>query len=414
MQILTSIGAAPSNVSAGTIGAPVAEIRPLRVCAIAETMMTGVGRHVTDVIKSMTARGHELHLLHSVARCDDALLHELEGLSGFQHRAFPMRRQPHWSDIPVLIALARYVRKFGPFDVIHGHSSKGGAYARLLSLFLPGTCLYTPHAFVTMGPHLNRLERAAYTAIEVALSYVTDAVICCSHAEVAHAESLGMQKERLKLIPHAIAPFDVPAAAGLRERLGLRADTVIIGFIGRLDEQKAPRVLVEAAAQILAGGCEVHVVMVGAGPLRAELEALTHACGIARHFSWLGSTPSREWISGFDVLAMPSLYEGFSYVLMEGLAAGVPIVCTPVGGVREVGFVDGVHGFVVPVGDSRAFADRLGRLIADPDLRQAMARRARDRSACLSLDTWIDRLEAIYRRPVPAAGALSSPAPSGL
>jgi glycosyltransferase involved in cell wall biosynthesis len=377
-------------------------------------MLTGVGRHVTDLIKNMTARGHELHLLHSIARCDDAYLKELEELPGFQHRAFPMRRELHWSDVPVLIALARYIRTFGPFDVIHGHSSKGGGYTRLLSLVLPGTCLYSPHAFVTMAPHLNRLERAAYTTIEVGLSYVTDAVVCCSHEEVAHAESLGMRGDRLRLIPNAIAPFDASAVPGLRERLGLPTDTVVIGFVGRLDEQKAPRVLVEAAAQVLAGGHDVHVVMVGAGPLRAELEALTHTCGIARRFSWLGSTPSRVWISGFDVLAMPSLYEGFSYVLMEGLSAGVPIVCTPVGGVREVGFTDGVHGFIVPIGDSRALADRLGRLIADPNLRQAMGRRARDRSACLSLDTWIDRLEATYRRPVPAAGALSSPAPSGL
>ena len=414
MQILTSIGSAPSNISAGALGAPVAESRPLKVCVIAETMLTGVGRHVTDLIKNMTARGHELHLLHSVARCDDAYLKELEELPGFQHRAFPMRRELHWSDVPVLIALARYIRTFGPFDVIHGHSSKGGGYTRLLSLFLPGTCLYSPHAFVTMAPHLNRLERAAYTTIEVGLSYVTDAVVCCSHEEVAHAESLGMRGDRLRLIPNAIAPFDASAVPGLRERLGLPTDTVVIGFVGRLDEQKAPRVLVEAAAQVLAGGHDVHVVMVGAGPLRAELEALTHTCGIARRFSWLGSTPSRVWISGFDVLAMPSLYEGFSYVLMEGLSAGVPIVCTPVGGVREVGFIDGVHGFIVPIGDSRALADRLGRLIADPNLRQAMGRRARDRSACLSLDTWIDRLEATYRRPVPAAGALSSPAPSGL
>jgi glycosyltransferase involved in cell wall biosynthesis len=412
MQILTSIG---RKVSGGTLGAPVAETRPLRVCVIAETMMTGVGRHVTDVIKTMTARGHELHLLHSVARCDNALLRELDELPGFQHRAFPMRRQPHWSDITVLMALARYIKRFGPFDVIHGHSSKGGAYARLLSLFLPGTCLYTPHAFVTMGPYLNRLERAVYTTIEVGLSYVTDAVICCSHEEVAHAERLGMRKERLTLIPHAIAPFDVTAPPALRERLGLRTDTVIIGFIGRLDEQKAPRVLVEAAARVLADGHDVHVIMVGAGPLRAELEALTHACGIAQRFSWLGYTPSRGLISGFDVLAMPSLYEGFSYVLLEGLSAGIPIVCTPVGGIREAGFTDGVHGFIVPIGDSRALADRLGRLIADPDLRQAMARRARDSSACLSPDKMVDRLEATYRRPVPAAGdALSSPAPSGL
>jgi glycosyltransferase involved in cell wall biosynthesis len=111
---------------------------------------------------------------------------------------------------------------------------------------------------------------------------------------------------------------------------------------------------------------------------------------------------------------MPSFYEGFSYVLLEALCAGIPIVCTPVGGVREAGFADGVHGFVVPVGDPHALAERLCRLVADPDLRQAMGRRARERSACLLLDEMIDRLEATYRRALGAAGALSSPAPSGL
>jgi glycosyltransferase involved in cell wall biosynthesis len=376
--------------------------------------MTGIGRHVSDVAKAMMARGHEIHLLHSVARCDDTLFGELDHSSGFRRQAFPMRRQPHWSDVPVLIALARYLRSFGPFDVIHGHSSKGGAYARLLGVFLPGACVYTPNAFATMAPHLTRLERAVYAAIERCLARVTDTVICVSEEETQHAASLGIDKERLALIPNAIAPFDVPAAPGLRARLGLPTDTVIIGFVGRLDEQKAPRVLVEAAANVLARGHDVHVVMIGAGPLRAELEALTHACGIARRFCWMGEIPSRPWIPGFDVLAMPSLYEGFSYVLLEALCAGVPVVCTQVGGVRDAGFVDGVHGFIVPVGDPHALADRLCRLSADPDLRQAMGLRARERSACSSLDKMIDRLEAIYRRASRAAGALSSPAPSGL
>ena len=111
---------------------------------------------------------------------------------------------------------------------------------------------------------------------------------------------------------------------------------------------------------------------------------------------------------------MPSLYEGFSYVMLEALCAGVPIVCTPVGGVKEAGVADGVHGFIVPVGDPQALADRLCRLIADSGLRQAMGRRARERSACLSLDKMIDRLEATYRLASGTAGGLSSPATSGL
>jgi glycosyltransferase involved in cell wall biosynthesis len=413
--MLSSIKSAiPKEASAWTLAASLSETRRLKLCFIAETAITGVGRHLTDVIKAMTARGHEIHLLHSVARCDDTLLGELNQSSRFHRQAFPMRRQPHWSDVPVLIALARYLRTFGPFDVIHGHSSKGGVYARLLSLLLPGTCVYTPHAFITMAPYLTGPKRAAYAALERCLARVTDSVICTSHEETQHAARLGIGKECLVLIPNAITPFDAPAGPRLHERLNLPTEAVIIGFVGRLDEQKAPRVLVHAAANVLARGHDIHVVIIGAGPLRAELEALTHACGIAHRFFWLGDTPSRVWIPSFDVLAMPSLYEGFSYVLLEALSAGVPIVCTPVGGVMEAGFADGVHGFIVPVGDHHALSDRLCRLIADPHLRQAMARRARERSACLSLERMIDRLEATYRRASRTAGALSSPAPSGL
>jgi glycosyltransferase involved in cell wall biosynthesis len=72
-----------------------------------------------------------------------------------------------------------------------------------------------------------------------------------------------------------------------------------------------------------------------------------------------------------------------------------------------------VHGFVVPIGDPHALADKLGLLAADPRLRQAMGRRARERSECLSLDRMIDQIEATYRRVSRAAAASSAPAPSG-
>jgi glycosyltransferase involved in cell wall biosynthesis len=376
--------------------------------------MTGVGRHVIDVIKAMTARGHEVHLLHSVARCDETLLHELEHSSGFHRQAFPMRRQPHWSDVWVLMALARYVQRFGPFDVMHGHSSKGGVYARLLSVFFPGMCLYTParlhhHGAASYAPGARSL--CSDRALPRARHRHPDLLF--PRGGAARGEPC-IRKERLAVIPNAIAPFDVSKAPRLRKRLGLPTDTVVIGFVGRLDEQKAPRVLVEAAADVLARGHEVHIVMIGTGPLRTELETLATWLGISQRFIWLGETPARGWISGFDLLAMPSLYEGFPYVLLEALCAGVPIVCTPVGGVREAGLADGVHGFIVPFGDRDALADRLCRLIADPDLRQAMGRRAQELSAHLSLDEMIDRLEATYRLALRAAGALPSPAPSGL
>jgi glycosyltransferase involved in cell wall biosynthesis len=370
----------------------------LRICVISETMMTGVGRHVTDLVRGMALRGHEVHLLHSIERCDEELFEELASLSGCHRQAFPMRRRPHWSDVPVLIALARYLRRFGPFDIMHGHSSKGGAYARLLNPFVPGTCLYTPHAFVTMARHLSRTERAAYAALELCMAPLTDTLICLSKAEAEHAAKLGIGGHRLALIPNGIAPFDARPAAGFRASLDLPSDAVIIGFVGRLDEQKAPRLLVQAAREVIDRRDDAYVVLVGAGPLRPELEILADKLGIAHRLRWAGAVPARAWMAEFDMLAMPSFYEGFPYVLLEALTAGLPIVCTPVGGTEDVQFLDGVQGYIVPLGDHRALADRLCRLAADPDLRRRMGRKARETSARFSLERMIDRLEVTYRR----------------
>src|SRR3546814_10969388 len=86
----------------------------------------------------MVERGHEVHLLHSESRADPDLLAEIRGLPGVRCQAFDMRREIGLDDLCVVWSLMRYLRKWGPFDVIHGHSAKGGGYARLLGILLPG------------------------------------------------------------------------------------------------------------------------------------------------------------------------------------------------------------------------------------------------------------------------------------
>src|SRR3546814_18107639 len=100
----------------------------------------------------MVERGHEVHLLHSESRADPDLLAEIRGLPGVRCQAFDMRREIGLDDLRVVWSLMRYLRKWGPFDVIHGHSAKGGGYARLLGILLPGRIVYTAHAMVTMAP----------------------------------------------------------------------------------------------------------------------------------------------------------------------------------------------------------------------------------------------------------------------
>lgn len=367
----------------------------IRICLITETMITGVGRHVTDLAKAMAARGHEVHVLHSTSRTEARLLRELAGLPRIDCRAWPMRREPHGSDFGNLMALARHLRRHGPFDVVHGHSAKGGVYARLLARVHGGRCLYSPHGFVTLDPNLTPLRRALYSAVERGLGLATDDLICLTTEERQHARDLGLAARRLRIVPNGLDGFDTSLGDARRRQLGLSHDQVVIGFIGRMDNQKAPDRLIQASRTLLTQDPRIHVVMVGDGPLRADLEAETRGLGLEGRFTWCGDVPARAWITSFDILAMPSVYEGFSYVVLEALYAGVPIVCTPVGGVADA-IEDGVQGFIVPHDDPARLTERLARLAADPGLREEMGRRCRERATMFSWQRSVDLLEALY------------------
>lgn len=129
-----------------------------------------------------------------------------------------MRRAPGPSDLPSFRAISRIIRGAGPFDVIHGHSSKAGALTRLR---LPGPHVprvYTPHAFRTMDPTLGRGGRLIYGGIESLLAwFFTDQLVTVSEDEFAHALSLGLPQERMSVIVNGVEAPSRNGADGARE-----------------------------------------------------------------------------------------------------------------------------------------------------------------------------------------------------
>jgi len=367
----------------------------MRIALITETFTTGVGRHVADLMGALSARGHEVHLLYGDRRFDPALVRTVQSLPDVHVHALPMKRAPHPQDLRSLWTVWRYLRRHGPFDVLHGHSSKGGAYARLLGALLRVRCLYTPHALVTLAPDLGRPARLVYGTVERLLAPLTDAIVCCSAAERTHAVALGLGARRCVVVPHGIEPFDV-APLGVRGQIALPPDVLLAGFIGRLEPQKAPELLIEAIALLHARGVPVHVAIAGDGRLRATLQQRLAATGAQASVTWLGAVDGRRLMTELDLLVMPSRYEGFPYVLLEALQCGVPVVATPVGGVAET-LADGLCGAVVPHDDAGALADAIEQLVRDPARRAAMAAQARRRASSFSVPVMAERTEALYR-----------------
>jgi glycosyltransferase involved in cell wall biosynthesis len=161
-------------------------------------------------------------------------------------------------------------------------------------------------------------------------------------------------------------------SASLRTQLTDGQPRPIVFTCARLEPQKGLPVLLRAAEQLP----DALFVIAGDGPERAALEAQAAALGIAHRVLFLGfRTDVPELLGACDVFALPSFYEGTSLALLEAMAAGRAIVSSAIGGTDEL-IDDGETGLLVPAGDAGALATALRRLLAEPDLRSSLARRA--------------------------------------
>lgn len=361
----------------------------------------GVARHVTDLCAGLHARGIEVHLLYSPKRADAVLSTGLQRLSmlGISSEAVVMGPEPGLTDLRAWREIRRYLREHGPFDIVHGHSSKAGALARLSGNTSRRVKVYTPHAFVTMNSAMNPARRLLYRWIERFLDGLGDAVIATSPAEFEHARTfLQIPKDKLFLVTNGIVP---PAEGSRRQRetlrraWGIRADEVVIGTVARLVPQKAPELLVRAFAEVVRCREKARLVMVGDGPLRERLEAEAARLGVSDAVVWPGYLEEPQVMSAFDVFALGSRYEGFPYVLLDALAAGLPVVTTAIGG-AELVVDEGSNGIVVPIGGEKAMTEALSGLVADPDKRLRMGAASRNKAESFGVDRMVDETVEVY------------------
>ena len=369
----------------------------MRVIEICEPLTEGVGRHVTDVALGLSRRGHDVHVIYSPFRVDPVLLARLSGAPGVSLIKIPMRREPHWSDLVALVTLRMYIGRNGPFDVIHAHSSKAGVLARLVGIISTAGVVYTPHAFVTMADNtFSPRVRFVYGLIERALAPFTSRIVCSAAVEFDHARNrLNIPEQRLVTLLNGIDTATFRFESDLRRELLLAPDTPIIGFVGRLGPQKGADIAIRALASILAVRPESVLVIIGHGKERDGLETLASSYRVSHAIRWLGDRQAREYFHNFDLLVCPSRYDAGAYTPIEGLYCGLPIICTPVGMVREI-VIHGVNGFIVPPEDPDALATQTIALLNNPDLRDSVSRAARSIDDYFLLDRMLNELEEIY------------------
>ncbi len=156
--------------------------------------------------------------------------------------------------------------------------------------------------------------------------------------------------------------------------------------------------VLESLAKLRERGVDAVLLMVGDGPDRDAVEQRASELRIIRHCYFLGYQEDVSgWYQAFDALILPSANEGTPVVAIEALAAGCPVVATSVGGVPDV-VREGVDGFLVPMGDVDALADRLELLARDPELRARMGAAGRESApARYAVERLVSDVDELYR-----------------
>jgi glycosyltransferase involved in cell wall biosynthesis len=192
--------------------------------------------------------------------------------------------------------------------------------------------------------------------------------------------------------------------AATRAALGIEQGEVLVGFVGRMSAQKSPERFVRAVVPAMRLHPNLRAIMIGDGELAPLVDADIAASGLTERFIRRGAIDAQDFIGAFDILMMTSRYEGLSYVMLECVAAGVPLLTTPVEGAREV-IDDGVQGIIVEGADQTdALTLALIELVGDEPRRRAMANASAERGRALNGDRMIDEIEAVYREIVGTAG----------
>lgn len=378
--------------------------RRLRVLHVTEACCAGVGVHMLDLAEELESLGHTIHVVYSDLRIDSAFANRIGQLKCSGVGRVRMRRLPHWSDWFATRALARYIERRGPFDIVHGHSTKAGGLTRWNRIARSAAVVYTPHSIFTMNPTIGSATFAVARWVENRLAHRAAALIAVSQEEREHMMQIGLPGEKIHYIPNGLRLLEWPSREVVRRRLGLSDSTIAIGFMGRMAPQKNPHRMVEAFAGLeTREGSPLRLLMVGDGPEEPRARRLAHELSVADRVDWLGFQMAADVMPALDMFVMPSRYEGMPYVLMEAASAGVPVVSTAVGGARRC--IDhGRTGFIVPCDDLSSLVEAIQCLVDEPPLRNQFSLAARRKAMEFRVENMVAATLDLYERLVTARG----------
>jgi glycosyltransferase involved in cell wall biosynthesis len=346
--------------------------RALAILHVMRAPVGGLFRHVCDLARGQSARGHLVGILADATTGGEraaAVLADLGRELALGVTRVAMSRDLGVSDWAAFRATQRLVAELD-IDIVHGHGAKGGAYARLAGA--GRVRVYTPH-----GGSLHYARSSpvgfAYLTLEQILARRTELFLFESaYGERVFAEKVGKPSGLVRVVHNGVAPVEF-------EPVEPAPDATDLLFVGELRALKGVDVLLRAMAALKAGGRPLGATLVGAGPDADRFRALAAELGLGDRVRFPGALPARQAFAMGRLMVVPSRAESLPYIVLEAGAAGLPLIATAVGGMAEILGADA--GLLVAPGDADALAAAIVRRLDDPAATADAAARLRSRIA---------------------------------
>ena len=356
--------------------------------------VNGIGRLIHALAPRLAARGHVVRVMTTGSDHDTVDLEEgvwVHRVVARHHDDPPGLAVPAdmWAYSASLRDEVERMHADRPVDVVHVPNWDAEGLAVVLDGRLPVLLeLHTPMATVSeTNPMLfpAASERVQQVLAMERLCYErVGHVLASSPAIVEEIESrygVKLGADGLQVVPHGLPP--VPAPGTPRRVEG----AVNLLFLGRLERRKGIDTLLEAVVPVLQEVPELVATLAGDDDIPGEGGTTYRAAfeagpgrGLGDRVRFVGRVPDRElaaYYAGCDFLVVPSRYESFGLVLLEGMMLGKPVIAGDAGGMRYI-VEDGGNGFRFPPGDAVALADAIRRLATSAELRERFGRRSRE------------------------------------
>ena len=370
--------------------------RPLRVLLAIKCLgYGGAERLLVDMVAAANRQRFEYEVAY-VLRHQDALVPAIV-TGGTPVHALDAANN---ADLRWLAAF-RHVLVNGHYDVVHFHLPYAAALGQLVVNSLPRAArpgiVYTEHSLwdrarfvnrallrlsMARGEQLVTVSKASYDALPAALQRRATTVV--HGVDLSRSDSLIARREELR--------------DRVRSELGVGHDELLFMTVANLRPEKGYDVLLTAARAIADSGLPIRIAAVGRGPLDDALHARHVDLALGDRFQFLGQRDDvLQLLAGADAFVLASTQEGLPVSLMEATSVGMPIVASSIGGVPQI-LEDEVDALLVPPGDPSRLVEAMKRLASDPQLRELLGRRAKQRSAMFDIAEAGRAVERIYEQ----------------